>query len=70
MTNATATINNLSYYQVKNSVIQDKKLYIAECKVQSRMWINECSFEVSILLTKHRAGDITIFCLLVQKCLT
>ncbi|XP_055246707.1 armadillo repeat-containing protein 2 isoform X6 [Gorilla gorilla gorilla] len=28
--NATATINNLSYYQVKNSVIQDKKLYIAE----------------------------------------
>ncbi|KAL2792409.1 armadillo repeat-containing protein 2 isoform a [Daubentonia madagascariensis] len=28
--NTTATINNLSYYQVKNSVIQDKKLYIAE----------------------------------------
>ncbi|XP_017734229.1 PREDICTED: armadillo repeat-containing protein 2 isoform X5 [Rhinopithecus bieti] len=28
--NATATINNLSYYQVKNSIIQDKKLYIAE----------------------------------------
>uniref|UniRef100_A0A2K6UX15 Armadillo repeat containing 2 n=1 Tax=Saimiri boliviensis boliviensis TaxID=39432 RepID=A0A2K6UX15_SAIBB len=28
--NATATINNLSYYQVKNSLIQDKKLYIAE----------------------------------------
>ncbi|XP_008993120.1 armadillo repeat-containing protein 2 isoform X5 [Callithrix jacchus] len=28
--NATATINNLSYYQAKNSIIQDKKLYIAE----------------------------------------
>ncbi|XP_059797432.1 armadillo repeat-containing protein 2 isoform X1 [Balaenoptera ricei] len=28
--NTTATINNLSYYQVKNSIIQDKKLYIAE----------------------------------------
>ncbi|KAM9665411.1 armadillo repeat-containing protein 2 [Trichechus inunguis] len=28
--NATATINNLSYYQVKNSVIHDKKLSIAE----------------------------------------
>ncbi|XP_023398793.1 armadillo repeat-containing protein 2 [Loxodonta africana] len=28
--NATATINNLSYYQVKNSIIHDKKLYIAE----------------------------------------
>ncbi|XP_006840056.1 PREDICTED: armadillo repeat-containing protein 2 [Chrysochloris asiatica] len=28
--NAIATINNLSYYQVKNSIIHDKKLYIAE----------------------------------------
>ncbi|ELW50090.1 Armadillo repeat-containing protein 2 [Tupaia chinensis] len=28
--NTTATINNLSYYQVKNSVILDKKLYIAQ----------------------------------------
>ncbi|XP_062042569.1 armadillo repeat-containing protein 2 isoform X2 [Lepus europaeus] len=28
--NTTATINNLSFYQVKNSVIQDKKLHIAE----------------------------------------
>uniref|UniRef100_A0A8C5XGB2 Armadillo repeat-containing protein 2 n=1 Tax=Microcebus murinus TaxID=30608 RepID=A0A8C5XGB2_MICMU len=28
--NTTATINNLSCYQVKNSVIRDKKLYIAE----------------------------------------
>ncbi|XP_077018709.1 armadillo repeat-containing protein 2 isoform X2 [Tamandua tetradactyla] len=28
--NATATINNLSYYQVKNSIIQDKKLCIAK----------------------------------------
>nr|XP_051710408.1 armadillo repeat-containing protein 2 isoform X3 [Oryctolagus cuniculus] len=28
--NTTATINNLSFYQVKNSVIRDKKLYIAE----------------------------------------
>uniref|UniRef100_A0A8D0GH59 Armadillo repeat containing 2 n=1 Tax=Sphenodon punctatus TaxID=8508 RepID=A0A8D0GH59_SPHPU len=28
--NATATVNNFSYYQVKNSVIQEKKLPIAE----------------------------------------
>lgn len=40
--NTTATINNLSYYQVKNSVIQDKKLYIAECKVQNWVWVDEC----------------------------
>ncbi|XP_060093904.1 armadillo repeat-containing protein 2 [Heteronotia binoei] len=32
--NTTATINNLSYYQVKNSVILEKKLYIAELLVQ------------------------------------
>ncbi|XP_060046637.1 armadillo repeat-containing protein 2 isoform X2 [Erinaceus europaeus] len=28
--NTAATINNLSYYQVQNSVIQDKKFYLAE----------------------------------------
>ncbi|KAI6055870.1 armadillo repeat-containing protein 2 isoform X1 [Marmota monax] len=28
--NTTATINNLSFYQVKNSIIQDKKLSIAQ----------------------------------------
>ncbi|KAM7135319.1 armadillo repeat-containing protein 2 [Molossus nigricans] len=28
--NTIATINNLSYYQVKNSIIQDQKLHIAE----------------------------------------
>ncbi|XP_066035545.1 armadillo repeat-containing protein 2 isoform X3 [Chamaea fasciata] len=28
--NAATTINNLSYYQVKNSAVQDKKLHIAE----------------------------------------
>ncbi|XP_045150536.1 armadillo repeat-containing protein 2 [Echinops telfairi] len=28
--NAVVTLNNLSYYQVKNSVIHDKQLYIAE----------------------------------------
>ncbi|XP_026367464.2 armadillo repeat-containing protein 2 [Ursus arctos] len=32
--NTTATINNLSYYQVKKSVIQDKKLYIAELLIK------------------------------------
>lgn len=30
--NAAAAINNLSYYQVKNSAVQDKKLHIAESK--------------------------------------
>ncbi|XP_063167455.1 armadillo repeat-containing protein 2 [Candoia aspera] len=35
--NTTATINNLSFYQVKNSVIQEKKLYIAELLLQLLM---------------------------------
>lgn len=61
MINTTAAINNLSYYQVKNSIIQDKKLYIAECKVQSWVWVDACSFKVLTLLTKHRTGGIYIF---------
>ncbi|XP_059556751.1 armadillo repeat-containing protein 2 [Myotis daubentonii] len=32
--NTTATINNLSYYQVKNSVIQEQKLHVAELLVK------------------------------------
>nr|XP_056712179.1 armadillo repeat-containing protein 2 [Euleptes europaea] len=32
--NTTATINNLSYYPVKNSVILEKKLYIAELLIK------------------------------------
>ncbi|XP_008155002.3 armadillo repeat-containing protein 2 isoform X1 [Eptesicus fuscus] len=35
--NTTATINNLSYYQVKNSVIQDQKLHVAELLVKLLM---------------------------------
>ncbi|XP_066469356.1 armadillo repeat-containing protein 2 [Tiliqua scincoides] len=38
--NTTATINNLSYYQVKNSVIQEKKLYIAELLLKLLMSSN------------------------------
>lgn len=30
--NAATTINNLSYYKVKSSAVQDKKLRIAESK--------------------------------------
>lgn len=30
--NAAITINNLSYYKVKSSAVQDKKLHIAESK--------------------------------------
>jgi len=30
--NAATTINNLSYYKVKSSAVQDKKLHIAESK--------------------------------------
>lgn len=30
--NAATTINNLSYYKVKGSAVQDKKLHIAESK--------------------------------------
>uniref|UniRef100_A0A4W3J1A6 Armadillo repeat containing 2 n=1 Tax=Callorhinchus milii TaxID=7868 RepID=A0A4W3J1A6_CALMI len=33
MINAAATINNLSYYQVKNSAVGAKQLHIAECKL-------------------------------------
>ncbi|XP_063245839.1 armadillo repeat-containing protein 2 isoform X6 [Prinia subflava] len=35
--NAATTINNLSYYQVKNSAVQDKKLHIAEILVKLLM---------------------------------
>ncbi|XP_077158671.1 armadillo repeat-containing protein 2 isoform X2 [Paroedura picta] len=35
--NTTATINNLSYYQVKNSVILEKKCYIAELLIKLLM---------------------------------
>ncbi|KAG8123962.1 hypothetical protein E2320_019329 [Naja naja] len=35
--NAIATINNLSFYQVKNSVIQEKKLHIAELLLKMLM---------------------------------
>lgn len=30
--NAATTINNLSFYKVKGSAVQDKKLHIAESK--------------------------------------
>ncbi|XP_067402670.1 armadillo repeat-containing protein 2 isoform X3 [Emydura macquarii macquarii] len=40
MINATATINNLSYYKVRNSVIQDKKLHIAELLLKLLMSSN------------------------------
>ena len=51
--NTTATINNLSYYRVNNSVIQDKKLYIAECKVLSWVCVDACSFKLLTLLSKQ-----------------
>ncbi|XP_053153295.1 armadillo repeat-containing protein 2 isoform X2 [Hemicordylus capensis] len=38
--NTTATINNLSYYKVKNSVIQEQKLYIAELLLKLLMSSN------------------------------
>uniref|UniRef100_A0A670HYJ0 Armadillo repeat containing 2 n=3 Tax=Podarcis muralis TaxID=64176 RepID=A0A670HYJ0_PODMU len=38
--NTTATISNLSFYQVKNSVIQEKKLYIAELLLKLLMSSN------------------------------
>ncbi|XP_062344707.1 armadillo repeat-containing protein 2 [Cinclus cinclus] len=38
--NAATTINNLSYYQVENSAVQDKKLHIAEMLVKLLMSYN------------------------------
>ncbi|KAM9154958.1 armadillo repeat-containing protein 2 isoform 1-T1 [Pangshura tecta] len=38
--NAAATINNLSYYKVRNSVIEDKKLHIAELLLKLLMSSN------------------------------
>ncbi|KAH0622202.1 hypothetical protein JD844_024307 [Phrynosoma platyrhinos] len=38
--NTTATINNLSFYQVKDSVIQERKLYIAELLLKLLMSSN------------------------------
>ncbi|XP_025067188.1 armadillo repeat-containing protein 2 isoform X2 [Alligator sinensis] len=38
--NATATLNSLSYYQVRNSAVQDKKLHIAELLLKLLMSSN------------------------------
>ncbi|XP_074224620.1 armadillo repeat-containing protein 2 isoform X2 [Camelus bactrianus] len=65
--NTTATINNLSYYQVKNSVIQDKKLYIAELLIKLLVSNNMDGILEAVRVFGNLSQDHDICNFIVQK---
>ncbi|XP_026912943.2 armadillo repeat-containing protein 2 isoform X3 [Acinonyx jubatus] len=65
--NTTATINNLSYYQVKNSVIQDKKLYIAELLIKLLVSNNMDGILEAVRVFGNLSQDHDICDFIVQK---
>nr|XP_008518813.1 PREDICTED: armadillo repeat-containing protein 2 isoform X1 [Equus przewalskii]XP_008518822.1 PREDICTED: armadillo repeat-containing protein 2 isoform X1 [Equus przewalskii] len=65
--NTTATINNLSYYRVKNSVIQDKKLYIAELLVKLLVSKNMDGILEAVRVFGNLSQDHDICDFIVQK---
>ncbi|XP_004406746.1 PREDICTED: armadillo repeat-containing protein 2 isoform X3 [Odobenus rosmarus divergens] len=65
--NATATINNLSYYQVKNSIIQDKKLYIAELLIKLLVSNNMDGILEAVRVFGNLSQDHDICDFIVQK---
>ncbi|XP_072821781.1 armadillo repeat-containing protein 2 isoform X2 [Vicugna pacos] len=65
--NTTATINNLSYYQVKNSVIQDKKLYIAELLIKLLVSNNMDGILEAMRVFGNLSQDHDICDFIVQK---
>lgn len=67
MINTTATINNLSYYQVKNSVIQDKKLYIAELLIKLLVSNNMDGILEAVRVFGNLSQDHDICDFIVQK---
>ncbi|XP_046958423.1 armadillo repeat-containing protein 2 [Lynx rufus] len=65
--NTTATINNLSYYQVKNSIIQDKKLYIAELLIKLLVSNNMDGILEAVRVFGNLSQDNDICDFIVQK---
>ncbi|ELK00623.1 Armadillo repeat-containing protein 2 [Pteropus alecto] len=65
--NTTATINNLSYYQVKNSIIQDKKLHIAELLLKLLMSNNMDGILEAVRVLGNLSQDHDICNFIVQK---
>ncbi|XP_038410809.1 armadillo repeat-containing protein 2 isoform X1 [Canis lupus familiaris] len=65
--NTTATINNLSYYQVKNSIIQDKKLYIAELLIKLLVSNNMDGILEAVRVFGNLSQDRDICNFIVQK---
>ncbi|XP_004753520.1 armadillo repeat-containing protein 2 [Mustela putorius furo] len=65
--NTTATINNLSYYQVKNSVIRDKKLYIAELLIKLLVSNNMDGILEAVRVFGNLSQDHDICDFIVQK---
>ncbi|KAG8522134.1 Armadillo repeat-containing protein 2 [Galemys pyrenaicus] len=65
--NTTATINNLSYYQVKNSMIQDKKLYIAELLLKLLVSNNMDGILEAVRVFGNLSQDRDICDFIVQK---
>ncbi|XP_044914546.1 armadillo repeat-containing protein 2 isoform X5 [Felis catus] len=65
--NTTATINNLSYYQVKNSIIQDKKLHIAELLIKLLVSNNMDGILEAVRVFGNLSQDHDICDFIVQK---
>lgn len=65
--NTTATINNLSYYQVKNSIIEEKKLYVAELLLKLLMSNNTDGILEAVRVFGNLSQDHDICDFIVQK---
>ncbi|KAB0355696.1 hypothetical protein FD755_021637 [Muntiacus reevesi] len=65
--NTTATINNLSYYKVKNSIIQDRKLYIAELLLKLLVSNNMDGILEAVRVFGNLSQDHDICDFIVQK---
>ncbi|XP_054424859.1 armadillo repeat-containing protein 2 [Pteronotus mesoamericanus] len=65
--NTTATINNLSYYQVKNSIIQNKKLHIAELLLKLLVSNNMDGILEAVRVFGNLSQDHDICDFIVQK---
>ncbi|XP_053520704.1 armadillo repeat-containing protein 2 [Artibeus jamaicensis] len=65
--NTTVTINNLSYYQVKNSVIQNKKLHIAELLLKLLLSNNTDGILEAVRVFGNLSQDHDICDFIVEK---
>uniref|UniRef100_A0A452IND8 Uncharacterized protein n=1 Tax=Gopherus agassizii TaxID=38772 RepID=A0A452IND8_9SAUR len=65
--NAAATINNLSYYKVRNSVIEDKKLHIAELLLKLLMSSNMDGILEAVRVFGNLSQYLEICDFIVQK---